>query len=121
MSRPCVYAPGPWGDCLDLGCAAQGGRCQYVGPPGRNACHCVAAGPSPSRAFFPKDQPMETALATYKRIITEQPAIDDAWFAETLTRAKAGDHNARQKIAGSCLSAALSAAEARWNRHDEDD
>src|ERR1700680_898887 len=122
MSSPaCLYAPGTWGDCFDLTCGAQGGRCRYVGPPGRNAWRCIAAAPSPSRADFQKDTSMATALDTYKRTVGEQPSCDDAWFAEALDRARAGETEARRQICGSCLRIALTAAERRWNRRSEED
>ena len=48
----CIYAPGSWGDCLDLTCSRQGGRCQFVGGEwGREACRCVSTIPVPQPGF----------------------------------------------------------------------
>jgi DNA-directed RNA polymerase sigma subunit (sigma70/sigma32) len=111
----CIYAPGSWGDCLDLTCSRQGGRCQFVGGPGgRDSCRCVPALPSPNRALAGlADMEMQTVLENYRRFVAEQPVCDGVFFAEALGRARAGDVNAARDICGRCLRFALAAADER--------
>lgn len=107
----CVYAPGPHGYCLDLTCGRQGGRCEYREPPGRRACRCTAAAPSPNRGETLEGIPMDTALTQYKSVVDAQPPLDDGWFAEALSQTRRGDDEARRRILGSGLRLALAVAE----------
>lgn len=110
MSNPsCVYAPGPWGNCLDLTCAAQGGHCKYVGPPGRNACRCVAAMPSPSRAGKERQMTVSTAVESYRQAINHIPQATTP-LPDTLARARAGDEASIRELAGSFLHTSLELA-----------
>src|SRR5947209_11014187 len=102
----CIYAPGSWGDCFDLGCSARGGRCEYVGPPGRNACPCKVGSPSPNRGAE-EEAAMPSALQTYRTAIEQQPPCSEEWFPDALVRARAGDDGARRRILGCSLRLAL--------------
>src|SRR5579862_9284924 len=106
-----MYAPGSWGDCLDLTCGRQGGRCRFVGGEwGRQACRCVPVTPSPN--LIPLgDTHMETPLDIYRRVVGEQPACDAPFFSEALSRYRAGDEQAAREISGRCLRFALAIAE----------
>lgn len=104
---PCGYAPGPWRECLDLTCGSQGGRCKYVGPPGKNACRCIAVMPSPMRSGPCGEKVITSALSVYKQQILLQPPLDDSWLAAALARFRAGDETAYWQIAGSCMQPVL--------------
>ena len=54
---------------------------------------------------------MDTDLGEYRRVVDQQPACDEAWFAERLTRLRSGDEAAGREISGSCLRLALRLAE----------
>src|SRR5690242_20082749 len=96
----CIYAPGSWGDCLDLTCSRQGGRCQFVeGPRATELCRCTAARPSPNLASGEATR-METPLEIYRRHLADLPACDAEFFAEALTRYRAGDESAARDISG---------------------
>ena len=106
----CVYAYGPLGDCLDNGCRSQGGRCKYVGPPGRTACRCNIAAPSPNRSDSAGVTAMEPELILYRQQIDEQPLCVDPPFQEYLSRYRAGDEIGARWISGSCLRIAYEIA-----------
>src|SRR5689334_18395181 len=107
----CMYAPGTWGDCLDLTCSRQGGRCEFVGGTwGQESCRCVAVLPSLNRASQGLAD-METPLETYRRIVDVQPACDAAYFSGAIARYRAGDERAAREISGRCLRFALAVAE----------
>src|SRR5262249_36884810 len=109
----CVYAPGSWGDCLDLTCSQRGGRCQFVeGPRAKELCRCTAARPSPNLAFR-EVVPVESHLESYRRHLASLPACDAAFFGEALTRYRAGDEAAAREISGRCLVLALRLGEER--------
>src|SRR5437660_1505203 len=99
----CVYAPGPHGYCFDLTCGRQGGRCEYHEPPGRTACRCTAATPSPNRGDALEGVAMETGYAQYRTMIDAQPLWDDGWFVSSLAQAREGDDEARRRLLGSGL------------------
>src|SRR5205814_3175785 len=109
----CIYAPGSWGECLDLTCGRQGGRCQFVeGPRAPELCRCTAARPSPNLALREVAR-METSLEIYRGCVAKLPACDAEFFSEALARYRAGDERAARDISGRCLGLALRLGEER--------
>ena len=106
----CVYAYGPWGNCLDTGCRSQGGRCKYVGPPGPKACRCNVAAPSPNRSDAAGGTVVEQELLLYRQQIDEQPICSELSFQENLTRYRAGDEMGARLISSTCLRIAYEIA-----------
>ncbi len=110
-SRPCVYAPGPWGNCLDLGCRDRGGRCVYVGGRrGRTRCVCRIEEPSRNVADEGEEQAVE-ALELYRAEIAKVPACDGPDFSRRLVEYRAGDEVAGRAITGGRLGMALTLVE----------
>lgn len=109
----CAYLYGPAGDCFDTGCGASGGRCRYVGPPGRFACRCNAPNPSPNRAEWRREVPVEPWFGKYQAMVDAQPICDDSWFQEQWRKKQSGDETAGRLISGSCLRFALQIAQQR--------
>jgi DNA-directed RNA polymerase sigma subunit (sigma70/sigma32) len=56
---------------------------------------------------------MTTPIETYRRVVGEQPTCDAPFFADALSRYRAGDESAARLISGSCLRFALAIAEER--------
>src|SRR3954451_16513156 len=106
-SRPCVYAPGPWGNCLDLGCQARGGRCVYVGGRrGRSRRVCRTGEPSRNVADA-EEGPVVEAMELYRAEVSRVPACADPEFSNRLAEYRAGDEAAGRAITGSCLGMVL--------------
>ncbi len=119
---PCVYAPGPWGNCLDLTCRQRGGRCRYVrSRRGRNRCPCRVA--APSRNVIPGEEvvAVQSPIQMYRSALSGQPECTDPWFAEALSRWRAGDAGAWREISGRCLGRVLKAVECRFPGRDEEE
>src|SRR5262245_48616374 len=108
-SRPCVYAPGPWGNCLDLGCRNRGGRCEYVGGR-RGRSRCVCRTEEPSRNLTGEGEVVE-ALELYRAEVAKLPACADPDFSVRLGQYRAGDEEAGRAIIGSCLGMVLALVE----------
>jgi hypothetical protein len=64
---------------------------------------------------------MEAPLTMYRRIVAEQPPLEDPWFETTLARWRCGDEPARRAIQGSCLSRILATVEGRYGGQDDDE
>lgn len=64
---------------------------------------------------------METAYQKYKRVVMEQPACEDSWFAEALARYRGGDDRSRLQILGSCLRIPMGIVEKRFHELGEND
>ena len=62
---------------------------------------------------------METSFDTYKRIIVQEPSLEDSWFSEALEKCRAGDEAAQRQIVGSCLKAALQVVEGKATGQNE--
>jgi DNA-directed RNA polymerase sigma subunit (sigma70/sigma32) len=112
-SSLCVYAPGPWGNCLDLGCRDRGGRCEYVGGrQGRSRCVCRVGEPSRNVAAG-EGLAVEETLELYRSAVTAQPECAEPAFSGWLRRFRDGDEAAGRAISGSCLRIALAEVESR--------
>src|SRR5262245_18949029 len=99
-SRPCMYAPGPWGNCLDLDCAAQGGRCKYIGGRrGRSRCVCRIKEPSRNVAGADEGETVNE-LDLYRSHVAKLPECSEADFSNLLGRYRAGDEEAGRAITG---------------------
>jgi hypothetical protein len=117
----CVYAPGPWGNCLDLSCRQRGGRCRYVrSRRGRNRCPCRVSPPSRNVVQGEEVVAVASPIQTYRSALGGQPPCADPWFADTLSRWRAGDDGAWREISGRCLARVLDAVERRFPDRGEE-
>lgn len=105
----CVYSPGPWGNCVDVGCGRNGGRCEYVG--GRRArSKCVCRTREPSRNLGQEGKAVEV-MELYRAKIADVPLVTDPEFGDLLRRFRAGDEAAGRAISGGHLRMAIEIAE----------
>lgn len=134
-ARACVFAPGPWGECLDLSYGqATGASCQSEKRRGRRACRVIQT--TDSGATVAPDVPLplgsarhfdqiprtpawlalwkqlgrESLFETYRRIVLGEPALESGWFTDVIARAKTGDDDARRQIMGCSLRTGLGLA-----------
>lgn len=110
MNNPlCVYSPGPWGNCVDVGCGRNGGRCEYVG--GKRArSKCVCRTREPSRNLGQEGGAVEV-MDLYRAKIADVPKYQDPAFGDLLRQFRAGDEAAGRAITGGHLGMALALVE----------
>jgi hypothetical protein len=63
---------------------------------------------------------METPLASYKRIVTEQAPLPDVDFLNLLHKGQAGDEAALRQLSAGCLKSCLEVVEREYPHVDDE-